>query len=56
MKQFAGVDHLVFGSDYPSCQETIIQDSMDALQRTRIFTEEEKKKILYKTIEKLLQK
>ena len=48
--RLAGVDHLVFGSDYPSCQETIIQDSMDALQRTRIFTEEEKKKSCIKQL------
>lgn len=50
IKQFAGVDHLVFGSDYPSCQETILQDSMDALQRTKIFTKEEKKKSCIKQL------
>ena len=54
MKQFVGADHLVIGSDYPSCNESIIADSLKTLQETEVFTEEEKEKILHGTIEKLL--
>ncbi len=54
MKQFAGADHLLFGSDYPSCDKTILADSLRALQETEAFTPEEKWQILYGTASQLL--
>lgn len=56
LKDFVGADHLVFGSDYPSCDESLLTDSLAALQSTIVFTEEEKQRILHGNLERLLKK
>lgn len=56
LKKFVGADHLVFGSDYPSCDENILTESLAALKSTAVFTEEEKQNILHGNLERLLNK
>lgn len=53
MKEFVGADHLLFGSDYPNSGETLLNMDITSMQRTAVFTDEEKEQILHCTAERL---
>lgn len=54
MKGFVGVNYLVFDSDHPSYNESILKDSPEAICSSSVFTEEKKQKVLYGNLERLL--
>lgn len=54
LKDFAGADHLLFGTDYPPCPEDLLADDLKAMDRTGAFTPAEKERILFRNAEALL--
>lgn len=55
LKDFAGVDHLLFGSDYPPCNESLLADDLRTMNATEVFTSEEKAQIYFKNAEALFR-
>lgn len=55
LKDFASVDHLLFGSDYPPCPESLLADDLRTLEATQVFSEEEKEQIRHGNAERLLE-
>ena len=53
MKDFVSADHLLFGSDYPNSGETLMGEDIALLDRTSVFTAEEKEQIFHGTAEEL---
>lgn len=53
LKDFVGVDHLLFGSDYPPCNESLLADDLRTMKATQVFSENEKEQIYHKNAEQL---
>lgn len=53
LKDFAGVDHLLYGTDYPPCGEALLEKDRKVMEQTDVFTEDEKRRICVTNAERL---
>ena len=53
LRDFAGVDHLLLGTDYPNSGEGLLMRDLALLRKTNVFTEMEKQQIFYGTAERI---
>lgn len=53
MKSFVGVDHLLYGTDFPNSGEELLKKDIDFFMNSSVFTNIDKEKILYLNAKKL---
>lgn len=53
LRDFAGADHLLLGTDYPNSGEGLLMRDLALLRKTNVFTEMEKQQIFYGTAERI---